>query len=226
MIGLEIPKQEQHFVDAYLRSDGTEEDKRKLIIARFFSGWLRDGRNSDAVLTLIDSMRRYRKAGLAVEVLAFDSVEKGPQYREFANSDGDSMRHLGDNAMFENVDSAISKDPNSIKLLLTGNEHMARTNILPDQNFRPLVLLLSEKHRVLTFSPIYLAGTSVNSCVAPQCQKRWPIDRIAGPPAIRLYDDPGKYGGRRIDGAYFVGGGLTASPHAVPALPYAEPNIQ
>ena len=227
VIGLEIPKQEQRFVDAYFASEGTEADKRKLIVARFFSGWLRDGRNSEAVLTLIDSLRRYRKAGLEVEVLAFDSVEKGPQYREFANSDGNSMRPIGDDALFQTVDNAITRNPESVKILVSNASHLSKNTILSDPNLRSLAQMLSEKHQVLTFSPLYLAGTNSNACIAPRCQTRnWPIDRIAGPSAIRLYDDPGKYSDRGIDGAYFVGGGLTVSPAAVPALPYAEPNIQ
>ena len=227
LIGLEIPTQEQRFVDAYLDSEGTDADKRKLIVARFFSGWLRDGRNSEAVLNLIDSLRRYRKAGLAVAVLAFDSAEKGRQYREFANSDGTSPRQPGDDAMFRVVDEAIAKNPDSIKILLTDSSRVSRINLSPGQNTKSLAQMLSDKHRALTFSPLYLQGTNSSVCLAPYCQNGiWPLDRIAGPPTIRLHDDPRKYNGRGIDGAYFVGSGLTRSPSAVPALPYAEPNIE
>lgn len=75
-VGLEIPAQEQLRLDAFLRSAGVEADRQALLVGEFWQTphERSDGRRSEAMLALLESLRSARVAGAPIDVLAFDDA--------------------------------------------------------------------------------------------------------------------------------------------------------
>lgn len=73
-VALEMDAAEQTRVDAYLASAGTASDRGALLAGRFWSRRMQDGRSSVAMAALIERLRRLRRDGHAIEVVAVDSA--------------------------------------------------------------------------------------------------------------------------------------------------------
>lgn len=71
VVGLELPQREQPFYDAYLASDGTEADRAKLFGATMWTSGMKDGRTSLAMLALLDKLRKWKRAGANIALVAF-----------------------------------------------------------------------------------------------------------------------------------------------------------
>jgi hypothetical protein len=110
VVAVEIDHAEQRAIDAYLRSDGSPSARRAL---RERPYWARadvghDGRRNDDLLDLFDHLRRLRRAGRDVAVLAFD-VPATPDH------------HARDRAMATVLRAAYRALPRGRLLVVTGN---------------------------------------------------------------------------------------------------------
>lgn len=75
VVGLEIPVEECAAIGAYLESEGSRADRRKLTAGRFWQRTRQDGRSSSAVFGLIEDIRQFRGRGRQVALECFDSRE-------------------------------------------------------------------------------------------------------------------------------------------------------
>ncbi len=79
LLGLEIPRQEQERIEAFLRSDGGARARAALTGGAFWTRELQDGRSSEAMLQLIDAVRALRRSGRDIHVVCFDDVAEKRQ---------------------------------------------------------------------------------------------------------------------------------------------------
>jgi hypothetical protein len=73
ILGLEMTTDNQPAVDAYLASEGETPAVNALLQAPHFASETKDGRNSQAMLGLLESVRRWKAAGAPIEVVCFDA---------------------------------------------------------------------------------------------------------------------------------------------------------
>jgi hypothetical protein len=76
-IALEIPIQEQERIDAFMKSDGSRPARNKLVAGDFWQvpSANSDGRRSEAILALLESIRMIRAAGGSIDIITLDDVE-------------------------------------------------------------------------------------------------------------------------------------------------------
>ena len=75
ILGIEHPADEQVGLNRYIESEGRVQDREELLQAKLWNGKCQDGRTSAAMLELIDHVRRLRKSGARVGILAIDLAE-------------------------------------------------------------------------------------------------------------------------------------------------------
>jgi hypothetical protein len=115
-VGLEIPESEQPAFERFLQSVGTEGDRDALLRdAEFWAPPYQDGRQSGAMLALVDRIRELRRGGAPIRLLLFD----GP-VPENPGLDSDA-------AMAYRILRARAERPEDVFVLLAGNAHTAKT---------------------------------------------------------------------------------------------------
>jgi erythromycin esterase-like protein len=112
---LEIHDTEQAAIGRYLDSEGSDDDLAQLLAGRFWqvTADRNDGRRNAAALALVEDMRRLRKAGREVSVLAMDP----------GDLDGSQSR---DKAMADFIRTALARMPEGRMVVLSGNVHAMR----------------------------------------------------------------------------------------------------
>lgn len=111
LLGLEIPRQEQERIDAFLRSDGGARARAALTGGAFWTRELQDGRSSEAMLQLIDAVRALRRSGRDIHVVCFDDLAEG---------DGAGDR---DARMAQALRDALATERHRRAVALMGNYH-------------------------------------------------------------------------------------------------------
>lgn len=125
-VGLEIHHEETGAVEAYLDSAGADADRQALLATPFWSREYQDGRSSQAMTDLVESLRQYRSAGHAVEVMLFDARRYG-------------ARQSRDEGMGKRLLEALEADSKSVHLALMGNVHSRVSQGVPwDSEFQPM----------------------------------------------------------------------------------------
>ncbi len=200
VFGLEIPADPS--LEVFLHSDGGAEAKAALLAAPFWREDYQDGRRSVAMYELLEQTRRWRGAGLPIELLAFDGVAHDAVTR--------------DRVMADHVLQRRQERPNATFVLLMGNLHARKTHGTPwgDTAYEPLSSMLSS--RVVTLDARAPRG-SAWFCRTLQPEHCGPQSFAgnAGATARAGIDLTSNQGGA-YDGRFDVAG-LTASPPA--ALP-------
>lgn len=126
VIGLEIGHDEQERLDAFLASDGSEGDRRRLLSGAFWTDPYQDGRRSRAMAELLEALRALRATGIDVRVVAFDPL---PDV-DFRDREEGMARNLVD---------AWRRHPGEPFAVLTGNIHPRTTRGAPwDPEFVPM----------------------------------------------------------------------------------------
>jgi hypothetical protein len=144
ILGLEIHQSEQPAIDAYLSSAGTMADQKRLTSGDFWSR-IKDGRSSEAMVRLIDRVRRLQGGSGAVGIVAFDSGRY------------DASR---DAAMAENLQASMRMHPHSRFVVLVGNAHAAKNSASSaDKDSERMAQKISSE-RPITINSEYLAGTA------------------------------------------------------------------
>jgi len=205
-VSLEIPVEEADRLAAYLDSDGGQEARAALLTGPFWTSEYQDGRQSAAMLQLIDSLRRDQAAGLPVKVALLDKV-------------GLRTQRERDAFLASQLVEAAKASPRDLVVALTGNLHSRIRKGSPwDADFRPMGMDVEEQlpdRRILAFDVAFTGGTAWNcrgddpaGCHAYEL-KPTPMDG-SGKRRIALDDSTE---GQHYDGYYTVGS-LTASPPA------------
>ena len=107
ILGLEIPAEERPRIDRYLESRGDAADRKALLSGEHWQDAMHDGRDSKAMLELIDRLRELRKRGANVRIDPFD-----------ASGDGER-----DFRMAEHLRETATGAHRARLLVLTGNVH-------------------------------------------------------------------------------------------------------
>ncbi len=233
-VGLEIPREENPRLQAYLTSPGRGEDLAALLAGSFWQSPYKDGRSSEAMVQLIVALRGWRAGGDRLRVMPIDPVElpapnsaaPGP-----APSGAPRPRAAGetrDRAMAEGLAAAIRDAPDDLFLVLTGNVHNRLRPGTPwDPHFEPMGYLLARalppEKRLVALDAHYPGGKASfcsGSLDAPSCKptdlpKTWKV-------ALPRPDDPPGVDLQRISdqvpysGFFYFTAPLTPSGPAVP----------
>jgi hypothetical protein len=208
-VGLEIEPGNQAVFDAFLASPGAAADVSALLAAPFWSREFQDGKSSQAMVALLERLRRFRAQGLPIDVFLFDL---GP---------GQAMSER-DKHMAENIESQVRAHPEAMTMALTGDLHAFKAPGSPwDPNYRAMGWHLAQDGlRVYSLGNSHPAGT-VWTCVGspvPDCASRaikaspaLPSGRTTG---IELLPEPSSQG---YDGLY-------ATPTLTASLPAVSEN--
>ncbi|MGZ3457498.1 MAG: hypothetical protein ACXU86_03230, partial [Archangium sp.] len=147
-VGLELPASNQERLQHFLASAGTEQDWALLMEGPFWHSPYPDGRGSEAVAYLIETLRKLRGLGLDVDAFAFDH----PQFRGEEHEE----------AMAKTVLEVAGRSKERLMLVVTGNLHPRLVKGTSwDLAFRPMGLRIAEAHpAVLSLDMAYDSGTA------------------------------------------------------------------
>lgn len=202
---LEIPREEQDRVEAFLASAGTESDRDALLDSPFWHADYQDGRRSEAMLSLLDELRRLRQGGRPLQVKLIDRVESptAPEERD---------RWMG-----EALAQAFDETPQGVVIALTGNLHTRVSPGTPwDPNYKPAGFVLASRRpdlHVTSLDVSYQGGTAwfCTSAEPASCgvrTVRGRADAQTGRVVLHPQVTNGYYG-------FYEVGTLTASPPAL-----------
>jgi hypothetical protein len=199
-LALEIPRDEQARVDAYVAGG----DRAALLAGPFWHRATQDGRSSAAMLELLT---RVRASGGALAVLAYDIAADDP-----AQTDGQTR----DLAMAARVVEARRAAPARTFVVYGGNIHSRRTIGTPwGAAYRPMTWAIADAGVVLTTLDVRASGGAAWVCLMGDDGKPLPCgphETPAQPVARTWYVERGGADGH--DGVYVVGV-TTASPPAI-----------
>jgi len=182
LLALEIPRQEQGRIDAFVASKGRAADQAALLDGPFWRREFQDGRSSQARLAMLDAARTLRTERVPVRVVAVDdSAVPGP-------------------ARDEAMASALlaARRPNEIAVFLVGDLH-ARTKPGAPWNANIVwagVLLRAKEPKLVSLVNRYTTGeawtclgNSPSDCSARAVKGRgvasaFRIDRLTAPDSI------------------------------------------
>lgn len=199
VVALELPVEGEERVDAFLRSDGGEEDRRALLAGPAWQASYQDGRTSAAMLELIERVRRLRREGARARIVLFDPGASG----------GGQARDRG---MADRLADLVSAETKAVTVVLTGNLHSRTSRGFPGRaDYEPMGYLLAGAvpgGRIVALDQAHGGGTAW--ICAPQCG----VARLGGrrserPWEIEIGGDPPS----GHDGWYRIGS-ITASPPA------------
>lgn len=217
LVALEVPREEQRAVDAYLESDGGEAARAELTQGTFWRRPYQDGRSSEAVVALLERVRTWRQRdGLAVSVLALDVPGQGN-----TRSQGLARRLLW----------ARAREPDSTVLVLVGNVQARVVRGAEwDAGLGPMGWHLARAGLPVRALDARFSGGTAWTCtlapdgripcgegpaaVPPGTESERGLDYRGARPFVRMLDARGAAG---FHGVFYVGP-VTASPPAVAAL--------
>jgi hypothetical protein len=209
-VALEIEREEGERVDAFLASAGTPADRGALLAGPFWRDEYQDGRRSEAMVRLLDDLRRARRAGRPLRATLLDQAER-------------TTGRERDARMAARLVAAAEAAPDDFVVALTGNLHNRTVPGAPwdaGYEFMGVHVARALPGRKLVSLDVALAGGTAWYCTSAEPSSCGPQDlraRDAGDGRrVVLGERPDAHG---FHGRYAVGP-LTASPPAVsPAVP-------
>jgi hypothetical protein len=148
-VALEIPRDEQPRLDAFLDSAGGEADRAALLAGDFWTRSYQDGRSSAAMLALLERLRQLRLKHV-LTVRAFD-VESG------ADLDAPARERAMAARLAEWLAGA---DPEVRMLVLTGNLHSRVSGAAPWDPGHVFMGTLLAEHAPLGIEMLPLSGSA------------------------------------------------------------------
>lgn len=112
VVALEYPRSEAAELNAYFLGDGGPAAKKRLLDSPLWSRSYQDGRSSEAMLELIESVRALAGSGRRVKLAPFDQNAKQEKH--------DASR---DRSMANNLRAIVKANPSARVIALTGNYH-------------------------------------------------------------------------------------------------------
>ncbi len=217
-VALSVPSEEQGSVNRWLGSEGTPEDRARLLGGAFWRRVWQDGRSSEAVLGALERLRARRAAGAPVTILAVDT--NAPGNARNAHIAAKLLKHRGEH-------------PERLIVAMLGNVLTSRRiGAAWNPELMPvgarLAAVLPEKTH--SFDVSFWEGAHWTCHLREQGKLQcgtWSIR--PGPAQVSRATTPKSYfrvyptaNGDGFDGVYFVGGALTASVPAVESVRYDE----
>lgn len=209
ILGLEMSADNQPVIDAYFASDGDEAAVDALLAAPHFVADFKDGRSSQAMAELLTTVRVWRAAGAAIEIVCFDA---GPGVAKTAAE--------RDAAMAKTLAAAHRERPDATLVVLSGNVHNRTVPGVPwDPAFVPMGVHLRAAFPTLVSLDFRSAGGTFWACLGtPGGESKCGVAESGGEdrgaePFVELHaarDDKG------FDGVLYAGT-TTASEPMVPA---------
>ncbi len=203
-VGLEIPDVNQERLQTFVASEGKEHDWAKLMESPFWRSPYPDGRNSDAVAYLLESLRKLRSQGLDVAVFAYDRPPLEGDARE--------------EAMANTVLEMAGRSRDRAVLVVSGNLHPRQSKGLPwNPDYRPMGLRVADVlPNVYSLDIAYDSGTAWVCAVGADqkldCGVKPTKGKDNGPRYfVHLFDSGKKQG---YHGIFYVGP-VTASLPAI-----------
>ena len=190
IVGYEIGGDQQPAFDAFVDSDGGPTARQKLLAGEFWRTPYKDGRQSEALMGLLERIRRMHRAGANIR---FAAIERGPHGED------------RDKQMADGVAQLRAESPDAIILLVAGSNH-TRVNAGYPMGAR----LRARGIPLVSLAITYQTGTvwtCVNRCGLHEMEG---TDR-GKKPFIEL--KPFWHGG--FDGMIYIGK-ISGSPPAVP----------
>lgn len=157
VIGLEMPRDEQPALEAFLEGPGKDEDRAHLLARAFWRRSQQDGHSSAAVLELIEYARELKANGKPVTLFAYDEPTAQASER--------------DAAMARNISAWRQHATNALFLILSSGAHAHFTPPRSWEDVMPMAVHLrrSEK-RLVSLAPAYEGGMAWN-CHGPGPEK-------------------------------------------------------
>lgn len=215
ILALEREGQEQAALNRYLSSAGNPSDVKALTGTGAWARPFQDGRNSQAMLALIEQMRQWKQAGQRVGVLAMQlefhkiiAADPG-QPMQLTEIESTRFAAINDRTMADKLWMTLASSPAYTVVALAGNWHTA----VGSKSRAELVPTPSLADVLASYVPIHVIGLKSaggTHWIATPDGKAGPRPSIAGP--LYLQDS-------RIDSEVDIGN-VTASP---PAASLARP---
>ena len=203
-VALEMPREDQARVDAFLATAGSEADRRALLASPFWTAEYQDGRRSQAMLNLLDEIRRRQREGRKIRVKLVDRLDMPASPME------------RDRWMGEALAEAFGETPGGVVIALLGNLHTRISRGSPwDPDYEPTGFVLTNlkpelKVVSLDFSSPRGTAWFCTAADAASCQVR-PAGGRKDAAVDQVVLHPQVTNGH--SGSYGVGS-LTASPPA------------
>jgi hypothetical protein len=203
VLALELRADQAPSIPAFLASDGGDAARATMLGDDWWQGPYFDGRNSVAMLELLETARQLITSGARLEVLCFDAAR--PPSLEIE-------QEVREEAMARAVIAHRAARPDAIFVVFAGNLHTRRTEWegLPGVAWMAMRMARAGV-AFTTLVARYRSGTAWVSGVDPASGGIESMTGIDGTPGIHLAPGDGH------DGCYDVGP-ITASPPAVQAL--------
>ncbi|PYQ59019.1 MAG: hypothetical protein DMF53_19450 [Acidobacteria bacterium] len=205
LAGLEIPADEQAAIDTFLAGAGDAAAIQALLAGGFWRRDYQDGRSSAAMLSLLDELRRQKKAGLRI-------VVRGIDLKRYDSADD------RDAGMAANVEAAIDAVHPAQTLVLTGNVHTRTLHGYPwdaKADYVPMGAHLRAKQADLIALDIKSLGGSAWMCASADPKECGPHDlrpREPNGPTPRVELAPDAAATLGYDGALLLGPLTASSP--------------
>ena len=204
LLGLEIPREEDPAVQAYVGSAGSAENRSALLAGPFWTTAVRDGRQSGAMVDLLDRVRVAKTLGMPIDVVLLDQSDVADR----------------DQAMAERLVAAVADHPGAVTITLTGDVHSRMVKGTEfDAAYEPMGFRLERSLRpglVRSLDVRHTGGTAWiciddDSCAARPVDANTPAGASPSALSVQLLHERSVDG---YDGTYFVGE-LVASLPAV-----------
>lgn len=124
ILALEMDDSQQPWLNSYLKSSGSAADRKALLDQGSWTWPTQDGRSSQAMLALIESLRQMRQGGMPVALLAMqhevrlDLLASGMPMQDLSS-------RMNDRFMADKLAGAASNYPEHAVVALAGNLHTA-----------------------------------------------------------------------------------------------------
>jgi len=212
IVALSLPATEQTALNAFLDGDGGATSRAALVRGPFWESLYPDGTSSVAMLELIETLRRWRRAGAPLTVLAIDATTPG---------------NAREAAMAARIENQQMKQPDAFTVVLAGNVHVTRAvGAGWDSSLLPLGHRLAtlDHEGVLALDLAFDAGMHWACRLQPkghlECGEvkviPGPYNTEALPPNVKMvrrYSKTSEFG---FDGTCYVGRLTTSPPAASP----------
>lgn len=200
ILALEIPRNEQERIDAYLDSGGDSAARHALVESDFWRKTL-DGRATVAMANLIEHVRSLKSAGAKVSIVALDNgwgaaSQPGTRDEVMASAVGEAIKRLG---------------PRGVVVVLAGNVHTARVEKFPDFPVDTPMGYLLKTDGVIAFDGSIDGGTASTYGAVPT-GRVFHKSHSGSPTEVRAFTRFSQPDDRGYSGTFHVGR-ISASPH-------------
>ncbi|MEM7375699.1 MAG: hypothetical protein AAF587_44310 [Bacteroidota bacterium] len=142
IVGLELPREEESVVRAFLQSEGSEADQLNILQLPFWAKEYQDGRTSQAMFDLLETLRQFRTVGGEIDILLIDHPSSDNR----------------DIAMAARIIQTAKEAPASMMVILTGNLHSI---IYEDSGYMGSYITAAlGKDRVLSLKQTFTGGSA------------------------------------------------------------------